>query len=416
MRRVTLRCVGVVPHGTVTFLFTDVEGSTRLWEEDGEAMRLALAAHDRILRSVIEAHDGYVFSTAGDAFSAAFSTPAAGGGGGGRGAAAARGGVVGRWRCGCGWGCTPGRRRSGTGDYFGPAVNRAARVMSAGHGGQVLLSLVTEELVRDRLPDDVSLVELGEHDLVGLSRPERLFQVAAPGLGVVVPAAADGSVPGREPRRVGDELRGPRRGVGATGGGVAGAADGHVDRGRRGGQDPPGDGGGPGGGGRVPRRGVVVRAGPRRGSRRGGPCGGDHPGGAPPGGPVDAGQRGGRPAGPAPAADPGQLRARAGRGGRAGPAGHGVVSDGGVAGHQPRAGGRGGRTGVGGAVPGRRGGGCGAVLRSSRRGRRRLLADGGGPGGHRRDLRAARRDPPGHRAGRRPGPFHDPQRAGRPAR
>ena len=64
-----------MPRGTVTFLFTDVEGSTRLWEEDGEAMRSALAAHDRILRSVIEAHDGYVFSTAGDAFCAAFSTP-----------------------------------------------------------------------------------------------------------------------------------------------------------------------------------------------------------------------------------------------------------------------------------------------------------------------------------------------------
>ena len=70
------------------------------------------------------------------------------------------------------------------------------------------------------------------------------------------------------------------------------------------------------------------------------------------------------------------------------------------------------------AVPslGRRGGGRGAVLRSGRRGRRRLLADGGGPGGHRRDLRAARRDTPRHRTGRRPGPFHDPQRAGRPAR
>ena len=78
------------------------------------------------------------------------------------------------------------------GDYFGPAVNRAARVMSAGHGGQVLLSLVTEELVHDRLPDGVSLLELGEHDLVGLSRPERLFQIEAPGLGVSFPPLRTG--------------------------------------------------------------------------------------------------------------------------------------------------------------------------------------------------------------------------------
>ena len=78
------------------------------------------------------------------------------------------------------------------GDYFGPAVNRAARVMSAGHGGQVLVSLVTEELVRDRLPDGVSFVDLGEHALVGLSRPERLFQVAAPGLASSFPLLRTG--------------------------------------------------------------------------------------------------------------------------------------------------------------------------------------------------------------------------------
>ena len=152
--------MGVVPRGTVTFLFTDVEGSTRLWEEDGEAMRSALAAHDRILRSVIEAHDGYVFSTAGDAFCAAFSTP-------GQAVGAA---VEAQRRLGAESGPVALRVRMGLhtgtaeerdGDYFGPAVNRAARVMSAGHGGQVLLSLVTEELVRDRLPDDVSLAGVG---------------------------------------------------------------------------------------------------------------------------------------------------------------------------------------------------------------------------------------------------------------
>jgi class 3 adenylate cyclase len=152
--------MGVVPQGTVTFLFTDVESSTRLWEQDGEGMRLALAAHDRILRAAIEAQDGYVFSTAGDAFSAAFSTP-------GQAVVAA---VEAQRRLGAeSWpvalrvrmGVHTGTAEEREGDYFGPAVNRAARVMSAGHGGQVLLSLVTEELVRDRLPDGVSLVGLG---------------------------------------------------------------------------------------------------------------------------------------------------------------------------------------------------------------------------------------------------------------
>ena len=104
-------------------------------------------------------------------------------------------------------------------------------------------------------------MDLGEHALVGLARPERLFQVAAPGLGSSFPPLRPVG-PGRQPRRAGDEFRGPRRGSGAPGGRVAGAADGHADRGGRGGQDPPGDGGGLGGGGRVPRRGVVVRAGP----------------------------------------------------------------------------------------------------------------------------------------------------------
>ena len=262
VRRVTLRCVGVVPHGTVTFLFTDVEGSTRLWEQDGEAMRLALAAHDRIVRSAIEEHDGYVFSTAGDAFSAAFSTPAE----------AVGAAVEAQRRLGAeDWpvgvrvrmGVHSGTAEERDGDYFGPAVNRAARVMSAGHGGQVLVSLATEELVRDRLPDGVSFVDLGEHALVGLARPERLFQVAASGLVSSFPPLADRCVPGRQPGPVGDEFRGPRRGPGAAGGGVADAADGHADRGRWGGQDPTGDGGGPGGGGGVSPTGCGCASWPR---------------------------------------------------------------------------------------------------------------------------------------------------------
>ena len=139
-------------------------------------MGLALAAHDRIVRSAIEEHDGFVFSTAGGAFSAAFSSPGeawwrsggwgggvGGGGAGSDGAAFGDGGGAGRGllRAGGesgGAGDVGGARRSGSG--------------LAGHGG----------LVRDRLSDGVSFVDLGEHALVGLARPERLFQVAASGL------------------------------------------------------------------------------------------------------------------------------------------------------------------------------------------------------------------------------------------
>jgi class 3 adenylate cyclase len=164
-------------------LFTDVETSTRLWERYPDAMRSALAAHDRILRSTMEAHSGYVFSTSGDAFCAAFWTPtdaiqAA--------VAAQHRLTEERWpepialrvRMGVHTGMADER----DGDYFGPALNRAARMMSAGHGGQVLVSLATEELVRDRLPEELALVDLGQHALVGLTRAEPVFQLSGSGL------------------------------------------------------------------------------------------------------------------------------------------------------------------------------------------------------------------------------------------
>lgn len=121
----------------VTFLFTDVEDSTRLWERDAEGMAEALAAHDGLLRSIIDTHDGEVFSTAGDGFAAAFSMPAMA-------VAAAvevqRSLSTERWghpialrvRMGMHTGAAEARR----GDYFGPNVNRAARIMSAAHGGR----------------------------------------------------------------------------------------------------------------------------------------------------------------------------------------------------------------------------------------------------------------------------------------
>jgi predicted ATPase/class 3 adenylate cyclase len=171
------------PTGTLTFLFTDIEGSTKLWERDSSVMQVALARHDEILRSAIEERGGYVFKTVGDAFCCAFPTApdaleAA--------LDAQRLLLEERWgesaplrvRMALHTGAAEER----DGDYFGPPLNRVARLLSAAHGGQVLLSLPTQELVRDQLPAGTTLRDLGEHRLKDLFRPERVFQVLASGL------------------------------------------------------------------------------------------------------------------------------------------------------------------------------------------------------------------------------------------
>ena len=189
------------PTGTVSFVFTDVEGSTRLWEQQPEAMRVALTRHDEILRAAIDDHGGYVFSTAGDAFSAAFHTPfdavsAA--------VEAQRRLQAEPWPAGAQiavrMGVHTGTAHERDGDYFGTALNRAARLMGLAHGGQILVSLPVEELVRDALPDDVHLVELGEVELRGLSRPETVFQLGVDGLSDAFPPLVTTSgVPGSLP-------------------------------------------------------------------------------------------------------------------------------------------------------------------------------------------------------------------------
>jgi predicted ATPase/class 3 adenylate cyclase len=174
-----------IPTGTVTLLFTDIEGSTRLWEAEPEAMAVALRLHDEILRGSIERAGGFVFKTVGDAFHATFSTAEA--------AldavlAAQRALVVADWptsrpilvRMGLHTGACEERDR----DYFGPAVNRVARLESVAHGGQVLLSgataeLLSEALVSGALPDGVTLRDLGAHRLRDLGRPEQVFQLEA---------------------------------------------------------------------------------------------------------------------------------------------------------------------------------------------------------------------------------------------
>lgn len=173
------------PSGTVTFLFTDVEDSTRLWEDDTALMEAALERHDDILRSAIVARGGYVFSTAGDAFSAAFdrvsdAVDAA--------VEAQRAlaeepwvdPVVIRVRMGL----HSGEAQERDGDYFGPVLNRTARIMSVGHGGQVLVSAATAELLAD---GPVELLPAGELSLRGLGRPEVVGQVVADGMAETFP-------------------------------------------------------------------------------------------------------------------------------------------------------------------------------------------------------------------------------------
>jgi class 3 adenylate cyclase len=174
---------GGLPTGTVTFLFTDLEGSTRLWEEHPEAMRDALACHDELLREAVAAHGGEVVKSTGDGLHAVFATAD----GGVEAAVAAQIALDSQV-----WGETGALRvrmglHSGTadyrgGDYFGPTINRAARVAEVAHGGQIVVSHATEELARDALGATVGLRDLGEHELRDLGHPERLFQVLHPEL------------------------------------------------------------------------------------------------------------------------------------------------------------------------------------------------------------------------------------------
>jgi predicted ATPase/class 3 adenylate cyclase len=170
-----------LPSGTVTFFFTDIQGSTRLWEEHGDAMRAALARHDVILRESVELHCGAIVKSTGDGIHAVFvsahdALDAA--------LAAQRELSAEQWALPVPIkvriGLHTGEAEHRDGDYYGTATNRAARLMSAAHGGQVLVSLTTEQLLSDQLPDGVTLIDLGAHRLRDLSRPERVFQVAHP--------------------------------------------------------------------------------------------------------------------------------------------------------------------------------------------------------------------------------------------
>jgi class 3 adenylate cyclase len=168
------------PSGTVTLLFTDVEGSTALWDAERDAMAAALRRHDEIVRGAIGQAGGYVFKTAGDSFCAAFSSARTGLDA----ALAAQQTLAAQsWPTSrpivVRMGLHSGVCEERDGDYFGPAVNRTARLLAVARGGQVLVSAAAAELLSDELPSGVGLRDLGTRQLKDLSRPERIYQVEA---------------------------------------------------------------------------------------------------------------------------------------------------------------------------------------------------------------------------------------------
>jgi predicted ATPase/class 3 adenylate cyclase len=175
--------MSALPTGTVTFLFTDIEGSTRLLQQLGDRYRQVVDAHGRILREAIVNGGGGEVRTEGDSFFAAFPTPA----GAIRAAVQAQ-----RELAAHGWpeshpvrvrmGLHTGQGLLEEGDYIGLDVHRAARIAAAGYGGQVLISEATRGLVEHDLPEGVRIRDLGEHRLKDLSHAERLFQLVTEGL------------------------------------------------------------------------------------------------------------------------------------------------------------------------------------------------------------------------------------------
>ena len=166
---------GDPPSGVVTFLFTDIEGSTRRWESDAAAMREALAAHDEVLSDAIESHGGFLFNHTGDGVVAAFASPMSAVDA----AVKAQLGLELPVRMGI----ATGEAELRNGDYFGTVLNRAARVMAAGHGGQILVGDSTAGLL-----SGVDLVDLGPRRLRDVPMPVGVFQVRAPGLRTEFPS------------------------------------------------------------------------------------------------------------------------------------------------------------------------------------------------------------------------------------
>jgi len=179
-----------LPTGTLTFLFTDIEGSTVRWEHFPTEMRQALARHDTLMRACLQRYGGIVFKTVGDAFYAVFSSaPSA--------LAAAIHAQetlaqetwdehIGQLRVRMA--LHTGEAEYRDNDYFGQTLNRVARILSAGHGEQILLSATTLGLVRATLPDDVVIQDLGTHHLKDIQLPEHIYQATIQHLRTTFPA------------------------------------------------------------------------------------------------------------------------------------------------------------------------------------------------------------------------------------
>jgi predicted ATPase/class 3 adenylate cyclase/Tfp pilus assembly protein PilF len=179
-----------LPTGTLTFLFTDIENSTLLWEQDPDLMQSAMVRHDELVEGRIAEYKGLlvrprgegdsrfaVFTLASDAAFAAIAIQ--------RSMYKEQWPVVSPLRVRIG--LHTGEANLRDGDYYGPAVNRCARIRSAAHGGQTLLSMTTASLVEDSLPEDASLRDLGEYKIKDLQRPEQIFQLVVAGLPVNFP-------------------------------------------------------------------------------------------------------------------------------------------------------------------------------------------------------------------------------------
>lgn len=172
-----------LPSGTVTFLFSDIEGSAQRWETHRVAMQEALQRHDALMRAAIERRNGAVFKTVGDAFYAVFTTAAD---------AIAASVEAQRALQAEDWSAIGGMRvrisiHTGAadergGDYFGATVNRVARLLAIAHGGQIIVSGVTADLVQGQMPSQTTLHDLGAHRLKDLAYPEQVYQVLAPDL------------------------------------------------------------------------------------------------------------------------------------------------------------------------------------------------------------------------------------------
>ena len=190
------KALEVLPTGTVTFVFTDIEGSTQRWDRNRAAMEQAVRRHDEMLRAAITGHGGHVFKTVGDAFCAAFAKPES----------AVHAALDAQRALGEEDFSTVGGLRvrmainTGTaderdGDYFGPTLNRVARLLSLAHGGQVLLAGIAADLARENPPPESTLEDLGAHELKDLERHERVYQLVAPGLQRDFPGLRSGKAP-----------------------------------------------------------------------------------------------------------------------------------------------------------------------------------------------------------------------------